>query len=124
MTTAKKAPAKRAPAKKAKTVAGWTITWRGQSWTDDDLTGLHLATLALISGDDRFEDLTITPEEVALYPALGFMRAFNLLRTFVLVAALDGTDGDEANEIDGRVLDELKAATADELIGAFAFRFT
>lgn len=100
----------------------WTIRWRGCLWTDADLTGQHLATLALISGDDRFDDLSITEAEVRAYPSLGYMRLMNLLCALMAVEACDGIDDpDEAQQAIVEALAEIQAASAEEIIGAVSF---
>lgn len=100
----------------------WTIRWRGSEWTDADLTGQHLATLALISGDDRFEDLSIPESELRAYPSLGYMRLMNLLCALVAVEACDGIDDpDVAQEAVARALSVIQSASADEILGAVSF---
>lgn len=36
-------------------MADWQITWNGNSWTDDDLTGAHLAVIMALQGVDSWE---------------------------------------------------------------------
>ena len=102
------------------TVAGWSLTWQGKTYADADLTGQHLAALALISGDDRFEQLAVTPQELSVYPALGYMRLMNLLGAFVTVDVANEYDGDEAEV--ASALEEIQKASADDILGSVTFR--
>lgn len=103
-------------------MTGWTISWRGRSWTDRDLTGQHLATLAILSGDDRFADLSITEAEIVEYPRLGYMRLMNLLGALVSVAVTDGIDDpSEAQDAMTKSLTEIQSASADEILGSVSF---
>lgn len=97
----------------------WRITWQGKSWTDADLTGQHLAALALISGDDRFEGLRIEADEIKAYPALGHQRLMNLLGALVVVDTAD-TFGDDQDEL-AAALDEIRQASADDILGCVEF---
>lgn len=99
----------------------WTITWGDTSWTDDDLTGQHLATLALISGDDRFEDLSITADEIAVYPGEGFMRLMNLIAALVAVEVSGDLDDDAAQAAVAVALAEIRDASADTILGSVRF---
>lgn len=100
----------------------WTIRWRGSEWTDADLTGQHLATLALISGDDRFEDLSITEAEVRAYPSEGYMRLMNMLCALVAVDVSDDTDNpDVAQQRITEALSVIQQASAEEIIGCVSF---
>jgi hypothetical protein len=105
-------------------MSGWTITWRGNTWTDDDLTGIHLAQLAIISGDDRFESLSITEDDIRSYPSDGYMRLMFMLSTFVVTAACEGLDHsnvDEATDRTALALRTVQTATADEVLGCITF---
>jgi len=100
----------------------WSINWRGDSWTDDDLTGQHLATLALISGDDRFKNLELSEAEVTGYPSEGYMRLMFMLSAFVVVAACNEVaDDDAAQAATSVALTEIQAASADEILGSISF---
>lgn len=100
----------------------WTISWGDQSWTDDDLTGQHLATLALISGDDRFESLSLTADEVVDYPSEGYMRLMFMLSAFVTVHVCNGIDDDDAaRDATATALADIQNATADEILGCVKF---
>lgn len=102
-------------------MSAWRITWDGKSWTDDDLTGQHLATLALISGDDRFEDLAITEDEVRTYPGQGYMRLLNMLSALVAVDVAGELPIIEAQEAVVEALGRIHAASADDILGCVAF---
>lgn len=97
----------------------WRITWQGRSWTDLDLTGQHLATLALISGDDRFKDLDISEAEIRVYPALGHQRLMNMIAALSVVATSE-TFGDDTDEI-AAALEEVQKAPAVDIFGAVEF---
>lgn len=103
-------------------MAQWRITWGDRSWTEDDLTGQHLATLSLISGDDRFENLLITEDEVRSYPTEGYMRLMFMLATLLAVdAANELNDADEATGAVATSLQTVQQASADEILGALSF---
>lgn len=101
----------------------WKITWRGKSWTDADLTGQHLAVLVMMSGSDEWGQLSI-PEALAKAKAEvldGFMRLFYMLAAFVVVDRVpDDTPEAEAHEMTVRALDEIRKASAEEIIGAIS----
>ena len=99
----------------------WSMNWRGDSWTDDDLTGLHLATLALISGDDRFENLELSEADVTGYPSEGYMRLMFMLSSFVVVSVCNGLDDEAAQSATTAALTEIQAASADEILGSIKF---
>jgi hypothetical protein len=101
-------------------VNGWSLTWQAKTYSDADLTGQHLAALALISGDDRFEQLAVTPDEIKVYPAQGYMRLMNLLGAFVTVDTANEYDGDEAEV--AAALDEIRQASAEDILSAVMFR--
>ena len=103
-------------------MSSWTITWGDQSWTDDDLTGQHLATLALISGDDRFESLSLTADEVVEYPSEGYMRLMFMLSAFVTVHVCNGLDDDdEAQEATTLALTDVQSSSADSILASIRF---
>lgn len=111
---------KRKPVQRRKpAVSGWSITWQGKTWTDADLTGQHLAQLALLSGDDRFERLVIKEDEIRAYPSLGFMRLLNMLSALVSVDVAN--EYDDADEV-AAALKEIQQASAEDIIGAVTFR--
>lgn len=97
----------------------WRITWQGKSWTDADLTGQHLAALALISGDDRFESLQVSEDEIRAYPALGHQRLMNMLGALVAVDIAEAFNGD-ADEL-AAALAEISEAKADVILGCVEF---
>lgn len=101
-------------------INGWSLKWQGKSYSDADLTGQHLAALALISGDDRFEQLLVSEDEIRNYPALGYMRLMMLLGAFVTVDVANEYDGDEAEV--AAALEEIQKASADDILGAVTFR--
>lgn len=97
----------------------WRITWQGKTWTDEDLTGRHLATLALITGDDRFEDLRVDEDEIRAYPLLGHQRLMCLLSALVAVDTAETFDGDESEV--AAALEEIAKAKADDILGCVEF---
>ena len=99
----------------------WTITWRGHSWADTDVTVEHLAALAVISGDDSFGSLNLNPVVIRDYPGEGYMRLVFMLSALAVVEACDGLDGAEAEAMSVRVLSEIKKATADSVLGCIRF---
>ena len=97
----------------------WKLTWQGDTWTEEDLTVQVIAQLALISGDDRFEQLLVTEDEMAAYPALGYMRLVNLLSAFVSVVTMDRFDGDQ-DELTA-ALQEIQASKAEDVLASLSF---
>jgi hypothetical protein len=97
----------------------WKLTWHGDTWTEDDLTVQVIAQLALISGDDRFDQLLVTEDEMASYPALGYMRLVNLLSAFVSVVTMErfGSDQDEL----AAALEEIQRSKAEDVLASLSF---
>jgi hypothetical protein len=94
---------------------GWRITWRGKSWTDADVTGQHLATLALLSGTDDFAQLDIDPRH-------GHQRLMSMLMALVAVDRADGLeDVDAVTDLLAVALSEVAGAPADEILAALTF---
>ena len=102
-------------------VKEWTIRWAGHEWTPNDLTGQHLAALAIISGDDSFGSLELTPDTMIGYPAQGYMRLMFMLSALAGVTACEGLEGDEAAGMMGRVLASIQAATAEDILASITF---
>jgi len=91
---------------------GWTIRWRGARWTDADVTGQHLATLALLSGTDEFDSLDIDPRH-------GHQRLMSMLMALVCVQrAQNAVGADDVADTLAVALDEVAKASADEILGA------
>lgn len=99
----------------------WRITWRGSSWTEDDLTGQHLATLAIIAGDDAFDLLRLTPVEAREYPRRGFMRLMYMVSALAVTEATDGLDDEDAQRVLVETLSEIQKAPAEEIVAALSF---
>lgn len=102
-------------------VNGWTIRWQGHTWTDQDVTVEHLATLAIISGDDSFGSLELTPDVIKDYPGEGYMRLVFMLSALAGVAACEGLDGDEAQGELTIALADIQRASADSVLAAITF---
>ena len=97
--------------------APWRITWRGQSWAESDLTGQHLAVLALITGRDDYDMLEISPVN-------GHQRLMMLIAACVTVDRTMGADPESPDEIATTVaesVDEVSKASVDEILGALTF---
>jgi hypothetical protein len=94
---------------------GWLIRWRGSEWRDTDVTGQHLATLALLAGDDSFESLDVDPRH-------GHQRLMGMLTALVCVErAQDLEDVDQVAATLSAALDEVAKASADEILSALTF---
>jgi hypothetical protein len=90
----------------------WSIEWRGRRWTDADVTGQHLATLALLTGSDDFESLDVDPRH-------GHQRLMSMLMALICVDRSQGVDDAEAvTEVMALALEEVAKASADEILGA------
>lgn len=78
----------------------WRLTWGDKSWTEDDLTGAHLAVIVLIHGRDEWEVVS---------PLAGPVRLMAVLSAFIAI--------DEARAYP-EVNAELSTATASALLAA------
>lgn len=78
----------------------WQLTWSGKTWSEDDLTGAHLAVLVLIHGQDDWGVVS---------PTAGPVRLMAVLATFIAIS--DGRDVTEVNA-------ELSRASASALLDA------
>ena len=74
----------------------WSIQWRGNTYGEADVTGQHLAVLALIAGSDDFESLDIDPRHG------------------------DADEDDIAGQV-AHAVAEVSAASVDEILGALRF---
>lgn len=93
----------------------WSLHWRGRVYHEADLTGQHLATLALLTGNDDFEALDLDPRH-------GHQRLMQMLMAFLTVeAAGDVVDGDELAGVIATKIDEVSKASVDELLGALVY---
>lgn len=93
----------------------WSLHWRGRVFRESDMTGQHLATLALISGTDDFESLDIDPTN-------GHQRLMSVLTAFVVVDRVGGVDDvDAVTDIVSQAIAEVSAASVDEILGAIDF---
>jgi hypothetical protein len=102
----------------------WRITWRGRSWTDNDLTGQHVAVLAILNSRDDWADLNMTE---AIHEAItsvidGPLRLVNMI---IALASVDrspeGTPEDEAQEVTALTIQEVRAVPMVEIISAIEF---
>lgn len=93
----------------------WSLHWRGRTFHESQVTGQHLATLALLTGSDDFEALDIDPRH-------GHQRLMQMLMAFLTVeAAGDVADGDELAGVIATTIDEVARASVDELLGALVY---
>lgn len=99
----------------------WSITWRGHSWSDSEITVEHLAALAVISGDDSFGALMLDPVVIRDYPGQGYMRLVFMLSALAVVEACKGLEGDEAAAMSAWTLEEIQRSTADAVLGSIRF---
>jgi hypothetical protein len=94
---------------------GWTLEWRGRKWTDADVTGQHLATLALLTGTDDYASLDVDPRH-------GHQRLMSMLMALVSVDRSQGMeDADAVAAMLTEVLQEISKASVDEILGALKF---
>lgn len=96
---------------------GWSIEWRGRTFHESELTGQHLATLALLTGSDDFAALDVDPRH-------GHQRLMSVLMAFLTVAAareVGPEDGDVLAGVIAQAIDEVSSASVDELLGALTF---
>lgn len=92
--------------------SAWALFWRGRAYNESDLTGQHLAFLALLTGSDDYEALDINP-------LAGHQRLMQMLTAFVCVERTAGIDdpamaGDEM----AAAIQEVAKASVDEILGA------
>ena len=103
----------------------WRISWRGRSWTDNDLTGQHLAVLSILRTDDDWRALDIPGAfaEAKASVADGYMRLVNMLIALISVdRAPEGTDDAQAAKATTEAIAEVTRAAASEIVGAISFR--
>lgn len=94
------------------TADGWSIVWRGRVWRESELTGQHLATLALLTGSDDYETLDIDPRH-------GHQRLMQMIAAFVCVDETAGlADAGDAAEAITLAIQQVSKASADEILGA------
>lgn len=96
----------------------WSIQWRGIVYGEADVTGQHLAVLALIAGTDDFESLDIDPRH-------GHQRLMMMIAAIVAVDAVEAL-GPDAGEDDiagqvARSVAEVSEASVEEILGALRF---
>lgn len=95
----------------------WRITWRDKTWTEDDMTGQHLAVLALVAGRDDFDMLEISPSN-------GHQRLMMVISAFVAVdrtGAANPEDADEVAAVVAESVDEVSRASVVEILGALSY---
>lgn len=84
-------------------MSGWRITWGERSWTDEDVTGADLISVALLVGDSWENcDPMRGPQQLMAY-----------------IAALEVRTADRDLE---EVMAELAASPATEILGALSLR--
>ncbi len=92
----------------------WTLRWRGRTFSEADLTGQHLSTLALLSGSDDFENLDVDPRS-------GHQRLMQMLMAVVCVDRVTGIDPEAVGAVLAVAIDEIAQAPAEEILGALVF---
>jgi len=96
----------------------WSITWRGSTLHESELTGQHLAVLSLITGSDSYEDLDIDPRD-------GHQRLMMMLSAVAAVAATEGldenADADAVAHIVAEAMMSVTKASVDEILGSLNF---
>lgn len=103
------------PPPTADAAAKWSLTWKGRTFHQDDLTGEHLAFLALLTGWDGWHHAT--PDDIAdMNPATGPVRTMNLLAAFVCVA-----DALEEPEQIAAVIQDIRATSVSDLLDSIRF---
>lgn len=81
-------------------MADWKITWNGRSWTEDDLTGTHVALIVTVQESDSW---------AMLNPLAGPLHLIGVLAAFIALAD---------NRPVGDVAAELFRARAKDLADA------
>lgn len=92
----------------------WRIEWQGRTWSEDDLTGAHLALVALLNGVDDWATLDVAN----LDPRIGPVRLMNLLAAFIAVDA--GIVMANPSAL-AEVIRSVGDAPAEELLAAVRF---
>lgn len=87
----------------------WRITWRGRVWHESDITGEHLALIALITGEDDWRALDLAEID----PKRGPYRL--MLMITALVAVADRADDERKL---ARIIRDVREATVAELLDA------
>lgn len=93
----------------------WRLDWRGQSYAEGQLTGQHLSTLALLTGQDHYEALDLNPRA-------GHQRLMMVLTAFEVVRRVKlAADEADAEAIVAEVVADVAAAPAEEILAALRY---
>jgi hypothetical protein len=94
----------------------WRIEWAGRSYSLDDLTVGHLGIVALLVGEDQWEQLS--PWQVD--PNHGYMMAAYLLTAFLAIERAGDRvlDDDQSAALMAEVLNEVRQIKAVDLADA------
>lgn len=93
----------------------WRIVWRGSEWSEADVTGQHLATLALLTGTDDFDSLDVDPRH-------GHQRLMQMIMALLCVSRSQGVDDvDAVSDLLAESLDEVAKASVEEILGALRY---
>lgn len=90
----------------------WRIEWRGRSFRESDLTGEHLAVLAVLNGQDDWSQLDMAQ----VSPTLGPVRLMLMIAAFLVVDAQTDDPGRIAETID-----LVRKTPAEALLAALHF---
>lgn len=90
----------------------WVITWEGQRFTEQDVTGEHLAYIALLTGVDSWEHIALDE----LDPSIGPLRLMWLITAFVAVR-----DEIIDSEPLGELIQSTRALSAEQLLDCLTF---
>lgn len=96
----------------------WSLHWRGLTFDESQLTGQHLATLALLTGTDDYESLDVDPRH-------GHQRLMQLLTTVVAVHAVRSSGTDDADQVAlvmADAINQVSSASVDEILGALRYQ--
>ena len=89
----------------------WSLTWKGRTFHESQLTGKHLSVLALIVGNDDFSTLDVSP-------LAGHQRIMMMLAAFLVVdAKLEGDTEANAAAV-AEIMASIAESPAEEILGA------
>ena len=95
----------------------WSLEWRGRRFHESQVTGQHLAMLALLTGSDDFESLDLDPRH-------GHQRLMQMLTVVVCIDTVRASGTDDADQIAlimADAIDEVSKASADEILGSLRY---
>lgn len=93
----------------------WSLHWRGRTFRESQLTGQHLATLALLTGSDDFAALDVDPRH-------GHQRLMQMLMAFRTVEESAGVEDEDAlAAVVAATISEVSTASVDEILGSLRY---